>query len=190
MDNEKKENTSKQDATKISIEKDEKEKLQAQCEEYKNDLKRLAAEFDNYKKRTTKEIEQAFELGKLDVLNHFLDIYQEVLISLEPINSSGEVEKIKEGLKILQKKLSNLLTFYNIEEIDCSGEPDPHLHEVILKVDGEPDGHIAKVIKKGYTINGKLLRPAKVSIYKKIEKKEQKQEKEEKDKKKENEVVV
>ncbi|MCX8163185.1 MAG: nucleotide exchange factor GrpE [Candidatus Micrarchaeota archaeon] len=153
--------------------------LQQQCQEYKSDLQRLAAEFDNYKKRVNKELDLAYKKGQEDVLLNLLDIYEEILISLEPANQSTDPKVIKDGLKLLQKKLSNFFSYYKIQEIDCSGEPDPHLHEVILRIEGEPDGKIAQIIKKGYVRDGKLLKAAKVSIYKKSLKSTNKEDKEE-----------
>ncbi|MEM4137190.1 MAG: nucleotide exchange factor GrpE [Candidatus Anstonellaceae archaeon] len=152
----------------------------AECEEYKKDLQRLAAEFDNYKKRTQKELQLAYQKGQEDVLSNLLDIYEEILISLNHNNQNADPQTIQRGLELLQKKLDNFFSSYKIKEIDCSGEPDPHLHEVILAVEGEPDGKIAQVIKRGYTIGDKLLRAAKVSIYKKPKQKENKNKENEK----------
>jgi molecular chaperone GrpE len=143
------------------------QQLKAQCDEYKNDLKRLAAEFDNYKKRTAKELQQAKEFGKITVLVDLLEIYQELLISLNHLESTSDPQKLKEGIHIFKKKLSALLEAYKIKEIDCTGEPDPYLHEVIFQTEGEPEGKIAQVIKRGYLMADKVLIPAKVSVYKK-----------------------
>lgn len=173
--NSKEENTKNNEQTEISLNQCLLELKQAKekCEEYKNDLQRLAAEFDNYKKRMQNQIFNYQQLGKEEVLNQLLDIYQEVMIALDEKNLQGDIKAVKKGLELIKQKILNLLDQYKIKEIPCNGEPDPNLHEVILQVEGEPDGHIAQVIKKGYLINGKLLRPAIVSVYKKTSNKDE-----------------
>ena len=136
--------------------------FEEKCEEYKNDLKRLAAEFDNYKKRTQKQSEISRQLGREDVLVQMLTLSDEFEQALK--HSKGG-EDANEGLLLLSKKLSAIISSFNVEEIICGGEPDPNFHEAMLQVPGEPKGKICEVLRKGYKIGGRLLRPAQISVY-------------------------
>ena len=135
--------------------------LYSKCEEYKNDLKRLAAEFDNYKKRVQNDSQLSRKLGREDVLLPILTLSDEFAQALEHTKSQQE----KEGFTLLSKKLASLISAFGVEEVKCSGEPNPNEQEVMLQIPGEPAGQICQVLRKGYKIGGRLLRPAQVSVY-------------------------
>jgi len=123
-------------------------------------LRRLAAEFDNYKKRVQSQSEASRQLGREDVLLPFLALSDEFSYAIE---HSSKQEK--HGLELLSKKLNSLIHSFGVEEIKCENEPNPHEHEVMLQVSGPNEGRICQVLRKGYKINGRLLRPAQVSVY-------------------------
>ena len=138
--------------------------LHSKCEEYKNDLLRLAAEFDNYKKRAAKDAQILRQIGREDAILQFLAIKDELASALAHAQKSGD-EHAKKGLELLVKKIDSAFASLGVEEIKCEGEPDHNFHEAMLAVEGNPEGKIAQVLRKGYTIAGRLLRPAQVSVY-------------------------
>jgi molecular chaperone GrpE len=157
--------------------------LQAKLAEYENDLKRLAAEFDNYKKRVEKEKFQARAHGKAEALAPFIDMAETFEKALEHAEkaekgaeSGGRVgeKAMREGVRLLHKKLLSILASAGVREIECNGWPNPAYHEVMLQVSGKPAGEIAQVLRKGYVMGEHVLRPAQVAVYME-EKKEMKE---------------
>jgi molecular chaperone GrpE len=127
-------------------------------DELRDDLKRIAAEFDNYKKRVEREKQQARLFERSHVLSHFLILKDE-------FEQATAHEKESEGLKLLAKKLDSILNSLDVKEVDCSGECDHRFHEVMMQIPGGEQGKIAQVIRKGYLVGDILLRPAQVCIY-------------------------
>ncbi|MFH1306621.1 MAG: nucleotide exchange factor GrpE [Candidatus Micrarchaeota archaeon] len=155
----------KDESTEHSMQaKGEKEKyakegnLEKKCKEYENDLKRIAAEFDNYKKRVEKEKQMARQIGKEDVL-------LQLLVLRDEFDSALLHKKDDDGMKLLSKKLNSIISSSGVREIPCSGNINPHFHEVMMQVPGGNEEEIAKVLRKGYLVGERLLRPAQVSVY-------------------------
>lgn len=136
--------------------------LQKKCEEYENDVQRLAAEFDNYKKRIDKQSQVLRQLGREDVLIELLTLSDEFSQALEHSKTDKDA---RHGLELLAKKLNSTISSFDVEEVKCDGEPNPNLHEVMLQVPGKKEGTICEVLRKGYKIGERLLRPAQVSVY-------------------------
>lgn len=124
-------------------------------EEYsKGSYLRLAAEFDNYKKRVAKEKEDLVINTKVKMLTSILDMDNDIAIALKNVED--------EGIKLIASKLSNFLKSQGVEEIQTDSY-DGELHEVISVIDvGEQK--IIDVISKGYTINGKPFRYPKIIL--------------------------
>lgn len=125
--------------------------------ELETDLKRVAAEFDNYKKRVEREKQQARIFERSYVLSHFLILKDEF--------EQAASHEDSDGLRLLHKKLDSIFKSLEIKEVDCSKDCDHKFHEVMLQVPGGETGKIAQVIRKGYMMGEILLRPAQVSIY-------------------------
>ena len=155
----------------------ETEKLRSQLVEYEDHLKRLAAEFDNYKKRAEKEKQAARMAGKAEALAPFLDMDEVFEKALEHSKSNpkeaGNSSAIHDGLVLLHKQLHSIFAHAGVLEINCHGAPNHAYHETIMQVAGEPDGEIAQVLRKGYTMGEYVLRPAQVSVNKSEEKAEE-----------------
>ena len=121
-----------------------------------DDFLSLVAEFDNYKKRVSKEKEDIANNTKIKMLTSILDMDNDISIALK--NTQDE------GVKLIASKLSNFLKSNGIEEIQTEIY-DEDLHEVISILPGEPN-KIIDVVTKGYTINGKPFRYPKIVISK------------------------
>jgi molecular chaperone GrpE len=122
---------------------------------------RLAAEFENYKRRVSKEKEDIAMNTKVKMLSSILDMDNDFNMAIKTIKN----EESLEGIKIIHSKLINFLTSQGIEEVQTETY-DEDLHEVISVVPGE-DNKIVDVVSKGYSLNGKIFRHPKIVISKK-----------------------
>jgi molecular chaperone GrpE len=119
---------------------------------------RLAAEFDNYKKRTQKEKEDIVTATKVKMLSSILDMDSDLSIALKSVNN----DEVKEGFSLISNKLNNFLKNQGIEAIQTDSY-DSELHEVISILEiGEEK--IVDVVTKGYTLNGKPFRYPKIIL--------------------------
>ena len=140
--------------------------LQATADEHWNRYLRAAAELENVRKRAARDVENAHKFA----LERFAGDLLAVCDSLEmALATEGEVsaESMKEGSEATLKLLTTVLQRFGIEEVDPLGEPfDPELHEAMTmqpSEDAEP-GSVLTVFQKGYSLNGRLLRPARVVV--------------------------
>lgn len=136
------------------------------AEEYKQSWYRAAAEFENYKKRHNGERAQAYADGQGDVIKSVLVIGD----NLERALASVSDEKTAEGIKMMIRQFYETLANLNVKVVDPVGEKfDPNLHEAVHQVEpeeGEESGKIKSVFRKGYELNGKIIRYAQVVVIK------------------------
>ncbi|ASI13516.1 molecular chaperone GrpE [Candidatus Mancarchaeum acidiphilum] len=166
----------------VEVEEDLKARTE-EVKEYKERMLRMAAEFDNYKRRVQVDLNNANSLGKLDVVKKLLPVIDEFELALKAVEKSNDKE-VKEGIEMLYKNIMNILKKEGLEEIQSTGKYDPYLHDIaVVKESNDPDGHILQVISKGYKFNGNVIRPASVIISKKENDKGQGEKKENKDSK-------
>ena len=158
----------------MSKEKDPKEdieKLKQECEEYLDGWKRAKADLANYKKDEFKRLEELVRFANEDIIIDLLNILDSFDLALQAMEKSGEVEK---GVYLIQNQLEDLLRRRGLEKMDVQeGQMfDPSMQEAVMTVEGsnEKDGLIAEGIEKGYVLNGKVVRPAKVKVYKHMKK--------------------
>ncbi len=154
--------------------KKEKQEASPEAEEpdYKERLIRLAAEFDNYKKRTKTDIDNAKTMGKAELTSNLLSVLDEFEVALIAVGKT-EDKTIARGVELLYSNFFDALKKAGLEEVSASGQADPYKHEIIMiRESDKPDGTILEVAKKGYIFKGMLLRPASVIVSKKNEKEE------------------
>lgn len=150
----------------------EDETFQEKYEELNNKYLRLAADFDNYRKRTAQERQDLLKYGAAEVLSKLasvLDTFDRAYQSLKEIDNCTTV---KESYEVAYKQLLETLKKVGMEEIDALGkEFDPNQHEAITQVqtDEYKEDHVALVAQKGYKLADKILRPALVGVAKKKE---------------------
>jgi molecular chaperone GrpE len=133
--------------------------------ELRERLLRMAAEFDNYKKRVAKDIEGSKDLGHADVIARLLPIVDEFELALGAL---GKDEGNHKGVAMIYSNFVGILKGFGLKEIDARGKADPFRHEVVLTRESDrEDGTIIEVVRKGYTINNVMLRPSSVIIAKK-----------------------
>ncbi len=161
----------KKEKTDKSQELQEKiEELETQSQDYLDKLLRLKAEFENYKKRMLKEQSLAVKYAAENIVHRLLPIVDDLDRALLAINDGLEATKIIEGVRLTHQDIRKLLEEHLVEEIDPLGESfNPEEHEALLAVEAEDkdEDTIVAVLQKGYKLDGKVVRPAKVTICKK-----------------------
>lgn len=136
----------------------------AGIDDAKERLLRLAAEFDNYKKRVSGEIVNAKNLGKAELLRDFLPILDEFELALIAVSKADNTELAK-GIELLYSNVVEFLKKEGVKEVRTEGIYDPFMHEIALTRESDKkQGTILEVIKRGYTLNNALLRPAMVIV--------------------------
>lgn len=128
---------------------------------------RLLAEFDNYRRRTKAERALAEETGKREVLLALLDVKDDVDRALLHIRETSDA--VADGLRLIQQRFNNLLEAHGVTAFESEGEVfDPEIHEAMTMIDGdgERSGTVYSEHRRGYLMNGKLLRPARVAVLK------------------------
>jgi molecular chaperone GrpE len=138
--------------------------LERERDELIDDLKRVAADFDNYRKRVARDqaalVERAHERVVKELLP-VLDDLERALVAAE----EHEEAKLEEGVRLVHRELRDALAKEGLVEIETEGEFDPHVHEALLtQPSGEADGAILQVIQKGYRLGDRVLRPARVVV--------------------------
>ena len=147
------------------------EKIRLKDEELANQkdtFLREKAELENFKKRLTKEKEDFVQFANERLLKELIQIEDNLERALEVPNAT--LESLKEGVEMIQKQFTTFLKNQKAEPIEALGKPfDPNLHEVLNQQESEEheENTVIQEYSKGYTLNGRILRPTKVVIAKK-----------------------
>ncbi len=141
-----------------------------QAEENLSGWKRTQADLENYRKKKEAEGTELVQFGKQAGFVQILPVLDslEMAILHAPEIEDDKYKNFKNGLDAIVKQIDAAIVAMGISKIDAVGKKfDPHLHEAIKEVEGEEDGLVVEQYQTGYTLQGKLLRPAQVSISKK-----------------------
>ena len=131
---------------------------------------RLAADFDNYRKRVARESAELSRRANERLLNELLPVLDDLERALEAAaehNHTPEGEaKVEEGVRLVHRSLVGLVERHGLKEIETGGLFDPHVHEALLAQPGEgaEAGSILQVLQKGYKLGDRVLRPARVIV--------------------------
>jgi molecular chaperone GrpE len=129
---------------------------------------RLAAEYDNFRKRTTRERQEAHLRGQADMLKGMIDGLDDLGRFAHVDASTTDAKTVVEGVALVEKKLLKTLAGHGLEVLDPAGKPfDPALHEAVMTepaASKDEDHLVARVFQLGYLFNGQLLRPARVVV--------------------------
>lgn len=141
---------------------------QSQLEKEKKEYMFLMAEFDNFRKRTLREKSELIKNAGENVMKGLLPILDDFERGIEASAKSESAEGVLEGMKLIYHKFVKFLEANGVKEIDSTGQPfDADLHEAIAQVPAQSEDQKGKVIdtvQKGYMINDKVLRHAKVAV--------------------------
>ena len=134
-------------------------------DEVLDDLRRVAADFDNYRKRVSREQAQLYARAGERVVAKLLPVLDDLERALEAAEHHEEA-KVLEGVRMTKDALAGVLASEGVEEIVADGPFDPHVHEALMTQpaeDVEP-GHVVQVIQRGYRMGDVVLRPARVVV--------------------------
>ncbi|MFH1832160.1 MAG: nucleotide exchange factor GrpE [bacterium] len=153
-----------------NAENNESGEQQMEQDAYKEQFLRLSADFQNYKRRVEKERIEWMLMARVEMLEDLLPIFDELdrAIELAEKSVSDDVKIWLDGLLLIQKKWQKIFSTLGIEAVVVTGEFDPELHEAVMQVETEEvvSHHIVQCFEKGYTLKGKVVRHAKVSVAK------------------------
>jgi molecular chaperone GrpE len=137
---------------------------QAKAEEHLNDLQRLAAEFDNYRKRVARDQQLLVARATERLVNELLPVVDDLERALDAAEHHEEA-KLEEGVRLVHRALEDALRRQGLQEIDVAGKFDPHVHEALLAQASEAEeGTVIEVVQKGYKLGDLVLRPARVVV--------------------------
>ena len=151
-----------------SPEEKELEKLKKEVELYKDKYVRLFAEFDNYKRRNAKERMELIQTAGKEVITDLLDVLDDCDRAEKQMNNSTDIDQVKEGVQLVFNKLRNTLQSKGLKAMESLDTKfDVEKHEAIAEVEVPEKSKKGKVIDeivKGYSLNNKLIRFAKVVV--------------------------
>lgn len=148
-------------------EESEIEKLKAKFDELNDKYLRQAAEFDNFRRRNAKERVELIQTAGKDVITDLLVVLDDSERAQKQMDVTNDITQIKEGIQLVFSKLRNTLFAKGLKPMETLGtEFDPDLHEAITEIDAgeEMKGKIVDEVQKGYYLNDKIIRHAKVVV--------------------------
>lgn len=166
QDTEAEENTA--DTDKENEEKDPLAEALKEIEILKDKYLRSVAEFDNYRKRTLKEKTELILNGSEKAVQAFLPIIDDMERAIENAEKTDDIEVIREGMKLIHQKTNKTMESLGVKEIKTEdADFDTDYHEAVAMVPGMGDdkkGKVLDCVQKGYTLNDKVIRHAKVAV--------------------------
>lgn len=155
----------------VAVERDVEELLarlqdaEAKRDEYLDDLRRLAADFDNYRKRELRDRQQLVARAGERVVTKLLPVLDDLERALEAAEQHEEA-KVLDGVRMTRDALAAVLASEGVDEIATDGAFDPHVHEALMTqpVAGVESGVVLQVVLRGYRIGDAILRPARVVV--------------------------
>ncbi|MBU0477409.1 nucleotide exchange factor GrpE [bacterium] len=146
---------------------EEKSKL---CDESRDQLLRVHAEFDNFKKRTAREYESLIKFANEKLINEILPVVDNFKRAIDSADKATNIKDLKNGIKLVLKQFEDILRQNGLEEIQSHGAQfNPDKHEAVIQVetDKHPEDTVVEEIRTGYKLHGKVIRPSLVKVSKK-----------------------
>jgi molecular chaperone GrpE len=145
--------------------------VERERDEYLDDLRRVAADFENYRKRAARDQEGLVARAHERLVKELLPVLDDLERALEAAAKDqeaggvGHAPPLLAGFRLVHRELSEALAKEGLVEIETNGRFDPHMHEALLtQPSQEDDGEILEVLQKGYRLGDRVLRPARVVI--------------------------
>ena len=160
----------KKDAKKEKIEELEKKvaELENQVGKDKDDYIRLMAEFDNFRRRTSQEKLEMVSMASTETIKGLLPVLDDCERALKVLQESADSDAAKEGTELIYNKLMGYLKTKGLAVIEAVGQPfDTDVHEAVAQfpvLEEDKKGKVFDVVQTGYTLNGKVIRFAKVVV--------------------------
>ncbi len=144
-------------------------RLEGELAELRDRHARLAAEFDNYRKRVNRENQVLVERAQAALAIRVLDTLDDLDRILEGVDETTPAESLREAIELVDRKLRKELESAGLERVDPAGTPfDPSVHEAVATTpspDPAQDDHVSATFQPGYLFKGSLIRPAKVQVF-------------------------
>jgi molecular chaperone GrpE len=139
--------------------------VRADAAEYLDHLRRLQAEFDNYRKRVLKEQTDAVERAAVPAVQRLLEVLDDFELALMSANDKPDFDRFLHGVELVYAKLADTMKTEGLERIDALGKPfDPEQHEALMQTGEGEHLVVADVLRPGYTLRGRVIRPAGVRV--------------------------
>lgn len=145
------------------------EDLQKEKDELFGKLQRVGADYDNFQKRVPKQIADSVAYEKERIIKTFLPVLDNFEHTLQNSHSSESADALVKGIRIIYDQMLDVLKGHGVEQIDALGENfDPAFHEAVMQREepDQPEGAVLEEFQKGYTLNGRVIRPSKVIVNK------------------------
>ena len=138
--------------------------LEAERDSHLDDLKRVAADFENYRKRAARDQESLVARAHERLVKELLPVLDDLERALAAAEGHEEV-KLEEGVRLVHAELAAALEREGLAEIETNGRFDPHVHEALLSQPSEAEeGSVLEVVQKGYRLGDRVVRPARVVV--------------------------
>jgi molecular chaperone GrpE len=156
------------EATKEESAEEKIQQLQKEKDELKDKYLRLAAEFENYKRRSSKERMEIIQTAGKDIILSLLEVLDDCDRAEKQLKTANNIEAVKEGVLLVFNKLRNILQSKGLKAMDSvQADFDVHKHEAVAELPAptpEQKGKVIDEVQKGYYLNDKLIRVAKVVV--------------------------
>lgn len=139
------------------------QKLKSDMDEMTGIAKRALADLQNFKKKADEERSQLLTLGKLSVVTELLPVLDNFKRAFQHVPEDLKTNEWVTGVTNIEQQFISIVKNAGLEEVPTTGNADPNLHETVSSIPG-PQDQIIEVLENGYTLNGKLVRPAKVVV--------------------------
>lgn len=143
-------------------------------DEYFDSLLRLQADFENYKKRIEKDKIEFIKFANEEIIAEILRILDDFERAVEAGKTKHDFDVLYKGIEMIHKDFKEFLKQKGLKEMEAKGKPfNPEEHEAMMQeeTDKHPEDHVVEELQKGYTLNGRVIRTAKVKVAKKPEEK-------------------
>jgi molecular chaperone GrpE len=150
--------------TEEHVQQQQEDVEEQQPEEKDGRLLRLAADFENYKKRAARERQEYVQLANERLIAELIPILDDLERALAAAEEHQEAQ-LDEGVRLVHRSLAGLLERHGIRPIETDGKFDPHVHEALLSQPSEAEeGSVIDVVQKGYKLGERVVRPARVVV--------------------------
>jgi molecular chaperone GrpE len=152
---------------KVKELEEELEAEQEKAKEYLNRLKYLQADFENYRKRVEREVQEAVQRSNEKLVVCLIDIIDDLESAISAGETTENKDALLEGIKMVHKNLDRLLEKEGLERLECVGQAfNPNMHEVLSEIPTKDleSGTVIEEARKGFMFKGKVLRPSIVKI--------------------------
>lgn len=142
---------------------------QDEAKRLRDQLLRTAADFDNFRKRSRREVTDAVERGREELLKELLPVFDNLERASDHAKGATEVAALSDGIDLVMKQFVDTLSKIGVEKIEAKGQVfDPSVHEAIQQLETEevPPGSVANQVQAGYKMGGRLIRPCMVVVAK------------------------